>query len=103
MQLAGGASSGDCLPFDPFPFDQDGLATSEVDVGGRQIADALVVTSVVVVGDEGLDVGFEIDLDCFVTFRRGEISGSFDARGLRIGQRRDGVAGRPLQRADRFR
>jgi hypothetical protein len=52
--------AGDCLAFDSFPFDQDGLATSEVDVGGRQIADALVVASVVVVGDEGLDVGFEI-------------------------------------------
>jgi hypothetical protein len=39
------------LAFDPFPFDQNGLATSEVDVGGRQIADALVVTSVVVIGE----------------------------------------------------
>ena len=62
MQLAGGASSGGLRLSGvcPFPFDQNGLATSEVDVGGRQITDALVATSVVVVGDEGLDVGFEI-------------------------------------------
>jgi hypothetical protein len=25
----------DCLTFDPFPFDQNGLASREVDVGGR--------------------------------------------------------------------
>jgi hypothetical protein len=29
------AELGDCLPFDPFPFDQNGLA--EVDVGGCQV------------------------------------------------------------------
>ncbi len=39
---------------------QDGVAASEVDVGGGQIADALVVAPVVVVGDEGLDLGLEI-------------------------------------------
>ena len=34
------AAVGDCLPFDPFPFDQNGPAPPEVDVGGRQVADA---------------------------------------------------------------
>jgi hypothetical protein len=34
----------DCLAFDPFPFDQNGLASPEVDVGGRQIADALMIS-----------------------------------------------------------
>jgi hypothetical protein len=34
------AAVGDCLSFDPFSFDQNGLASSEVDVGWRQIADA---------------------------------------------------------------
>ena len=50
----------DCLSFDPFPFDQNGLAPAEVDVGGRQVADALMISQVIVIGDEGLDLGFEI-------------------------------------------
>jgi hypothetical protein len=29
------AATGNCLSFDPFPFDQNGLAPPEVDVGGR--------------------------------------------------------------------
>ena len=27
----------DCLSFDPFAFEEDGLGPSEVDVGGREI------------------------------------------------------------------
>jgi hypothetical protein len=38
----------------------NGLAPPEVDVGGRQVGDALVISQVIVVGDEGLDLGFEI-------------------------------------------
>jgi hypothetical protein len=51
---------GNCLSFDPFPFDQNGLASPEVDVGGREVADALMISQVIVIGDEGLDLGFEI-------------------------------------------
>jgi transposase len=51
------AAIGDCLSFDPFPY---GLASPEVDAGGRQVADALVISQVIVVGDEGRDLGFEI-------------------------------------------
>ena len=40
------AAVGDGLSFDPFHFDQNGLATSEIDVGGRQIADAFVIAQV---------------------------------------------------------
>jgi hypothetical protein len=54
------AAVGDCLSFDPFSFDQNGLALSEVDVGWRQIADAFVMAQVIVVNDEGRDLGFEI-------------------------------------------
>ena len=39
------------LSFDPFPFDQNGLAPPEVDVGGRQVGDALVISQMIVVGD----------------------------------------------------
>ena len=46
------ASVCDGLSFDPFPFDEDCLTASEVDVGRRQIAEALVVAQVIVVSDE---------------------------------------------------
>ena len=49
------ASVLDGFAFDPFSFQQDGLTASEVDVGRRQIVDALVVAQVIVVGDEGFD------------------------------------------------
>ena len=39
----------DGLSFDPFPFEQDGLAAPEVDIGGREVIQALVVAPVVVV------------------------------------------------------
>ena len=54
------AAVGDGLSFDPFPFDQNGLAPPEVDVGWRQVGDALVISQVIVVSDERLDLGFEI-------------------------------------------
>ena len=47
----------DGLSFDPFSFQQDGLAPPEVDVGRGQIVQALMIAVVVVVGDEGLDKG----------------------------------------------
>ena len=43
-----------------FSFDQNGLTAPEVDVGGRQVGDALVISQVIVVSDERLDLGFEI-------------------------------------------
>ena len=50
----------DGLSLDPFSLQQDGLAAPEVDVGGGKIVEALVVASMVVVLDEGGDLGFEI-------------------------------------------
>ena len=50
------AAIGDCLSFDPFSFDQNGLAPPEVDVGGRQVGDALMIAPVVVVSDGRLDL-----------------------------------------------
>ena len=44
----------DCLSFDLFSLHEDCLAAPEVDVGGRKVADALVVAKVIVVGDEKL-------------------------------------------------
>ena len=50
----------ECLSFDPFSFQQDGLTASKVDVGRCEIAEALVVSQVIVVCDEGIDLDFEI-------------------------------------------
>ena len=50
----------DCVPFGPFSFQQDGLTAPEVDIGWRQIVDALVVAQVIVVGDEGFDPSLEL-------------------------------------------
>ena len=46
------------LPFDPFSLFQNGLVTSEVDIGGCDVVDALVVALMIVVIDEGFDLGF---------------------------------------------
>jgi hypothetical protein len=46
----------DGLAFDPLAFGQDGLPAAEVDIGGRQVAEALVVAGMVVVLDEGGDL-----------------------------------------------
>ncbi len=45
----------DLLP----PFD-DGPAAPEVDVGGREIAEAFMVSAVVVMLDEGVDLTFKV-------------------------------------------
>ena len=50
----------DCLSFDPFSLHEDCLAAPEVDVGGRKVADALVVAKVIVVGDEGADLSLKV-------------------------------------------
>ena len=50
----------DGLAFDPFAFEEDGLGPPEVDVSRSEIAEALVIASMVVVLDEGGDLAFEI-------------------------------------------
>src|SRR5664279_4787086 len=54
------ASVCDGPSFDPFPLHEDYLAASEVDVGRREVAQALVVTPMIVVSDEGSDLGLEV-------------------------------------------
>ena len=50
----------DGFAFDPFPLQHDDVAAPEVDVGGGEIAEALVVAAMVVVIDEGRDLPLEI-------------------------------------------
>ena len=51
------AAVGEGLSFDPRPFEQDRLTTTEVDVSRGEIAQALVVAGVVVVLDKSPDLG----------------------------------------------
>ena len=57
------AALSDGFSFNPFAFEQDGLAASEVDVGRCEIVEALVVSAMVVILDEGCDLGFEVFLE----------------------------------------
>ena len=54
------AAFSDCLFLDLLSHLQDLCASSVIDVGGRQIVQALVVTMVVVVIDEGFDLPLQI-------------------------------------------
>jgi hypothetical protein len=54
------ASLFDGFSFDLFPLFENGLTASEVDVSRRQVVQALVVSTVVVVLDEPLDALFEL-------------------------------------------
>jgi hypothetical protein len=42
----------DCLAFDPFAFEEEGLSAPEVDVSRSEIVEALVIAGMVVVLDE---------------------------------------------------
>jgi len=50
----------DCQFLDLSPFPKDGLVASEVDVGGCDVVQALVITLVVVVIDEGPDLAINV-------------------------------------------
>jgi hypothetical protein len=52
------AAISDCVSFDPFSFQQDGLGASEVDVSRGEIAQAFVMAIVVI--DERVDLGLEV-------------------------------------------
>lgn len=50
----------DGLPFNPFVLLDDGRGPAEVGVCGRHVVQAFVIAPVVVVFDEGLDLGLEV-------------------------------------------
>ena len=50
----------DCLAFDPFAFEEEGLSAPKVDVSRSEIVQALVIAGMVVALDEGGDLAFEI-------------------------------------------
>ena len=81
------AAIGNGLSFDPFPFDENGLASAEVDDSGRQVADALMIAQVIVVGDEGLDLGFEIAREVVVLEQDPVLECLMPALNLSLGHR----------------
>ena len=79
------ASGFDGLAFDPFSLQQDGLATPEVDVGRSEVGDTLVVSQVIVVGDEVADLLFEIAGQVIVLERDAVLEGLVPAFDLALG------------------
>lgn len=50
----------DGLAFDPFALSDDGVGSAEVGIGGCDVAQAFVVTAMVVMLDERLDLGLKV-------------------------------------------
>ena len=73
------------LSFDPFPFQQDGVTAPEVDIGGREVIQALVVAPVVVVLDEDAELGFEITRQIIVLQQDPVLEGLVPALDLALG------------------
>ena len=46
----------DCVAFNPFSLQEDGLVSAEIDVGRGQVLEVFVVTRVIVVLDEASDL-----------------------------------------------
>jgi len=82
------ASRFKCLSFDPFALFWNGFVAPEVDVCGCDVVDALVVTLMIVVIDEGFDLSFEVTGQKVVLQQDAVLQGlmpSFDlALGLRV-------------------
>jgi hypothetical protein len=92
MQLVLQAAVGNGLSFDPFSFHQDGLAAPEIDVGGGEIVDALVVSAMIVIGDEALDLGLEVARQKVIFQQDAVLEGLVPALDLALGHRMIGRA-----------
>jgi len=79
------SSVSDGVSFDPFALEQDGLTASEVDVGGREVLQALVIATMIVVLDEAADVGFEIAGQVVVLEEDAVLEGLMPAFDLALG------------------
>ena len=85
------SSLSDRVSFDPFALKQDGLAASEVDVGRRQVLQAFVVATVIVVIDEAIDVPFEVARQVVVVEQDAVLERLMPALNLALGLRMIGV------------
>ncbi len=77
----------DCLLFDPFSLSQNGLASSEVDVSGREVLQALVIATVIVMLDEGVNLLREIARQIVVFQQDAVLEGLMPALDLALGLR----------------
>ncbi len=57
------AALSDGVAFNPFAFEQDGLAAPEIDVGWGEIVEAFVVSTMIVILDEGRDLRLKVFLE----------------------------------------
>ena len=80
------------VAFDPFSFHQDGLPAPEVDIGRREVFQALVIALVVVVIDEPADAGFEIARQVIVFQQDAVLQRLMPALDLALGLRMIGRA-----------
>jgi len=81
------SSFSDGITFDLFALQQDGLTPSEVDIGGRKVLQALVVSAVIVVLDEVTDVSFEIAWQVVVFQQDAVLQGLVSALDFALGLR----------------
>ena len=79
------AAAGQGLSFDPLPFEQDRLTTSKVDVGGGEIAQALMSAGAIVVLHKGTDLRLQSARPAFTIERSTQLrSGRRSSCGLNI-------------------
>ena len=72
---------------DASAFCEDRLGSAEVDVGRREVVDALMIADVIVVLDEGVDLPFEISGQIIVVEQNAVLQGLVPALDLALGLR----------------
>ena len=75
----------DGCTLDAFSLGEDRLGPAEVDVGRREVVEALVIADVVVVLDEGVDLPFEIAGQIIVVEQDAVLQGLVPALDLSLG------------------
>ena len=77
---------------DAFSFCEDRLRSAKVDVGRREVFDALMIANVIVVLDEGADLSFEIAGQIIVVEQNAVLQSLVPALDLALGLRVIGCA-----------
>ncbi len=86
------AALADCLFLNLFPFSENGLVAAEVDVGRCDVVQALVVTLVVIIFDEGTDLALKIAGQVVVFEQNPVLHGLVPAFDLALGLRMEWCA-----------
>ena len=82
----------DCLSFDPFSLFQDCVVAPEINIGRRLVVDAFVVSVMIVVVDERLDLGLEVLREEIILQHSKVLQGLVSALDLALGWRVIGCA-----------